>query len=261
MPADITGSPEWEALAKHLQATRDVRLRTLFAEDPGRGERMTVEAVDLFLDYSKNRITDETLRLLLALAERAGLRERIAAMFAGEKINVTEGRAVLHVALRAPRDERIELGGEDVVPKVHEVFDRMSAFADRVRTGRWTGSTGGRIRTVVTIGLGGSDLGPAMAYEALKDFSDRDMQFRFVSNVAGTDVWEATRDLDPAETLFIVSSKTFTTIETLTNASTARDWLLATLGADASAVERHFVAVSTNAEKVAEFGIDTANMF
>jgi len=260
-PGGITETFEWEALAKHAEEIRDLHLRTLFADDPGRGEAMTLEAADLLLDYSKNRITAETLRLLLALAERAGLRDRIEAMFAGERINVTEDRAVLHVALRAPRDQQILVDGRDVVPAVHTVLDRMSAFAGEVRSGRWIGSTGRRIRNVVNIGIGGSDLGPAMAYEALRGFSDRSMEFRFVSNVDGTDVWEATRDLDPAETLFIVSSKTFTTVETLTNATTARRWLLDGLRSGPEAVRRHFVAVSTNAEKVEEFGIDTANMF
>jgi glucose-6-phosphate isomerase len=260
-PSGITESPEWQALAKHAEEIRDMHLRTLFADDPGRGEAMTLEAADLFLDYSKNRITDETLRLLLALADRAGLRDRIEAMFTGERINVTEDRAVLHVALRAPRDQQIFVDGQNVVPAVHAVLDRMSAFADEIRSGRWTGSTGRRIRNVVNIGIGGSDLGPAMAYEALRDFSERSMEFRFVSNVDGTDVWEATRDLDPAETLFIVSSKTFTTVETLTNATTARRWLLDGLRSGPEAVRHHFVAVSTNAEKVEEFGIDTANMF
>jgi glucose-6-phosphate isomerase len=260
----ITETPEWDALVKHHAEVRDLHLRELFAGDPGRAERMTAETEDLFLDYSKNRATGETIRLLLALAERAGLRERIEAMFTGQRINVTEGRAVLHVALRAPRDEVIEVDGRNVVPEVHEVLERMASFAERVRSGEWKGSTGRRIRTVVNIGIGGSDLGPAMAYEALRDFSAREMRFRFVSNVDGTDIWEATHDLDPAETLFIVSSKTFTTVETITNATSARRWLLDGLGAggaDSSAVKHHFVAVSTNAGKVEEFGIDTANMF
>jgi glucose-6-phosphate isomerase len=257
----ITESPEWEALEKHLEQMRDVHLRALFADDPGRGEAMTVEAGGLFLDYSKNLVSPDSLRLLLALAERARLRDRIDAMFGGERINVTEDRPVLHVALRAERVQRIEVDGHDVVPDVHAVLDRMSAFAGRIRSGEWKGSTGRPIRSVVNIGIGGSDLGPAMAYEALKNYSDRSMTFRFVSNVDGTDVWEATRDLDPGETLFIVSSKTFTTVETLTNAESARAWLLDGLRADRSAVEHHFVAVSTNAEGVAEFGIDTANMF
>ena len=260
MTTKNTQAPEWEALEAHRGKMEGVHLRDLFAEDPARGEAMTLGAGDLYLDYSKNLVTGETLDLLVALAERAGLRERIDAMFAGERINVTEDRAVLHVALRAPRDEVIEVDGENVVPRVHAVLDKMASFAERVRSGEWKGHTGKRIRNVVNIGIGGSDLGPAMAYEALQDFSDRSMTFRFVSNVDGTDVFEATRDLDPEETLFIVSSKTFTTIETLTNARTARDWLLSKLG-NPKAVANHFVAVSTNAEKVAEFGIDTANMF
>ena len=235
-------------------------LRSLFAGDPSRGERFAAEAAGLYLDYSKNRITDETVRLLAGLAEACGLRERIEAMFRGERINTTEERAVLHVALRAPRDESIVLDGENVVPRVHEVLDRMAAFADQVRDGRWRGHTGRRVRTVINIGIGGSDLGPVMAYEALKHYSARDLAFRFVSNVDGTDFAEATRDLDPAETLFIVSSKTFTTLETMTNARTARQWALAALG-DERAIGRHFVAVSTNAEEVAAFGIDTGNMF
>jgi glucose-6-phosphate isomerase len=260
----ITETPEWDALVKHHAEVRDVHLRELFAGDPGRAERMTAGTGDLVLDYSKNRATGETIRLLLALAERAGLRERIEAMFTGKKINVTEDRAVLHVALRAPRDEVIEVDGRNVVPEVHQVLDKMASFAERVRSGEWKGSTGQRIKTVVNIGIGGSDLGPAMAYEALRDYSVREMGFRFVSNVDGTDIWEATHDLDAAETLFIVSSKTFTTVETITNATSAREWLLNGLGAgrsDTSAVRQHFVAVSTNAEKVQEFGIDTANMF
>jgi glucose-6-phosphate isomerase len=252
---------EWRALQTHFELLQHVHLRQLFASDPGRGEAMTLEAGDLFLDYSKNRINAETLRLLLALAENAGLRDRIEAMFTGERINVTEDRAVLHVALRAPDTESIVVDGEDVVPQVHAVLRKMAAFSDRLRSGEWKGFTGKRIRNVINIGIGGSDLGPAMAYEALKDFTDRSMTFRFVSNVDGTDVWEATHDLDPAETLFIVSSKTFTTVETLTNATSAREWLLAGLGNDPEATRRHFVAVSTNAEKVAAFGIDTANMF
>jgi glucose-6-phosphate isomerase len=260
----IVDSSEWRALEHHLEEIRPVHLRTLFAEDPDRGQTMTVEAADLFLDFSKNRITAETVRLLVALAERAGLRDRIEAMFTGQRINVTEDRAVLHVALRAPRDQRIMVDGRDVVPDVHRVLDRMGSFAERVRSGDWQGSTGRRIRNVVNIGIGGSDLGPAMAYEALKDFSERSMTFRFVSNVDGTDVYEATAALDPAETLFVVSSKTFATVETLTNAETAREWLIHGLGAvggDRSAVRHHFVAVSTNAERVAAFGIDPENMF
>ncbi|MDP9326734.1 MAG: glucose-6-phosphate isomerase [Actinomycetota bacterium] len=255
----ISSTPEWKALEAHRARQEGVHLRDLFREDAGRGDRLTLQAGDLFLDYSKHLMTDDTLGLLLALADRAGLRDRIDAMFRGDRINVTEDRAALHVALRAPRGTVIEVDGHDVVPEVHEVLNRMSAFSDRVRAGTWTGATGLRIRNVVNIGIGGSDLGPAMAYEALQDFSDRDMTFRFVSNVDGTDIAEATRDLDPAETLFVVSSKTFGTIETLTNAGTARDWLTAALGD--GAVAEHFVAVSTNAERVAAFGIDTANMF
>jgi glucose-6-phosphate isomerase len=239
---------------------RSRHLRELFARDPARGERMTAEAAGVFLDYSKNRVDDETLRLLIELAEQSGLRERIDAMFRGEKINVTEKRAVLHVALRAPKGASIMVDGKNVVPEVHRVLDKMAEFADRIRSGEWKGHTGKRIRNVINIGIGGSDLGPVMAYEALKYYSDRGMTFRFVSNVDGTDFVEATRDLDAAETLFIISSKTFTTLETMTNAHSARDWSLRGLG-DAKAVARHFVAVSTNAEKVAEFGIDTANMF
>jgi len=260
MTTRITSTSEWEALEAHRGKMEGVHLRELFAEDTGRGEAMALEAGDLYLDYSKDLVTRETLGLLVALAERAGLRERIDAMFAGERINVTEDRAVLHVALRAPKDEVIEVDGENVVPLVHAVLDKMASFAERVRSGEWKGDTGKRIQNVVNIGIGGSDLGPAMAYEALQDFSDRSMTFRFVSNVDGTDVFEATRDLDPEGTLFIVSSKTFTTIETLTNARTARDWLLSKLG-NPKSVANHFVAVSTNAEQVAEFGIDTANMF
>jgi len=256
----ITQSPEWAGLRAHRDALARRHLRDLFAEDPVRGETMVAEAGDLVLDYSKNRLTHETITLLVALAERAGLRERTDAMFRGERINVTEDRAVLHVALRAPPEAVIEVDGHNVVPDVHAVLDRMSAFSDRVRSGEWRGHTGKPIRNVINIGIGGSDLGPAMAYEALRDFSDRGRTFRFVSNVDGTDIWEATHDLDPAETLFIVASKTFTTLETLANARTARDWALAALG-DEAAVARHFVAVSTNAEEVARFGIDTANMF
>ena len=238
-----------------------MHLRTLFAEDPERGTRMTVEAAGLFLDYSKNRITDDTIRLLIQLAEESGLQERIDAMFQGEKINVTENRAVLHVALRAPREASILVDGENVMPKVHAVLDQMADFSNRVRSGEWKGHTGKRIRNVVNIGIGGSDLGPVMAYEALKHYSDRDMIFRFISNVDGTDLAEATRDLAADETLFIVSSKTFTTLETMTNANSAREWSLAGLGGDPTSVAKHFVAVSTNAEAVAKFGIDTANMF
>jgi glucose-6-phosphate isomerase len=257
----LTSRPAWKALAAHHAKIRDLHLRKLFEDDPGRGERLTLEAAGLFCDYSKNRVTEETLKLLVQLAEESGLRERIDAMFRGEKINVTENRAVLHVALRAPKGTSILVDGENVVPQVHAVLDKMSAFCDRVRSGAWTGHTGKRIRNVINIGIGGSDLGPVMAYEALRDYSERSMSFRFVSNVDGTDFAEATRDLDPAETLFIVSSKTFVTLETMTNAHTARDWALRGLGGDPKAVAKHFVAVSTNAEKVSEFGIDTANMF
>jgi glucose-6-phosphate isomerase len=253
--------PAWAALKKHYQTMRRVHLRQLFDKDRERGERMAVEAAGIYFDYSKNRITDETLKLLLQLAEESGLRDRIDAMFRGDKINVSEKRAVLHVALRAPRGASILHDGQNVVPEVHAVLDKMSAFADRVRGGAWTGHTGKRIRNVINIGIGGSDLGPVMAYEALRHYSERTMTFRFVSNVDGTDFAEAVHDLDPAETLFIVSSKTFTTLETMTNAHTARDWLLAGLKGEAAATAKHFVAVSTNAEEVAKFGIDTANMF
>jgi glucose-6-phosphate isomerase len=256
-----TKQAAWRALEDHQRAVRGRHLRTLFADDPARSERMTAEAAGVFLDYSKNRIDDETLRLLIALAEQSRLRARIEAMFRGEKINITENRAVLHVALRAPRGSSIVVDGNNVVPEVHAVLDKMAAFAHRIRSGQFKGHTGKRIRNVINIGIGGSDLGPVMAYEALKYYSDRAMTFRFVSNVDGTDFVEATRDLDPAETLFIVSSKTFTTLETMTNAQSARAWSLAGLGGDVKAVARHFVAVSTNADKVAEFGIDTANMF
>jgi glucose-6-phosphate isomerase len=256
----ISESPQWQALVRHRDDVADTHLRSLFASDSERGEQMVVEAGDLYLDYSKNRLTRETIGLLVALAEAAGLHRRIEAMFSGEKINVTEGRAVLHVALRAPEGTSIVVDGEDVVPGVHAVLERMAGFADRVRSGHWRGYTGQPVRNVVNIGIGGSDLGPAMAYEALRDFSDRSLTLRFVSNVDATDVAEATLDLDPAETLFIVSSKTFTTLETLTNAHTARDWLLDALG-DKEAVRHHFVAVSTNAAGVADFGIDTENMF
>src|SRR5256886_2197327 len=249
------------ALEDHYDAMRSRHLRELFAHDPARGERMTAEAAGVFLDYSKNRVDDETLRLLIELAEQSGLRERIDAMFRGEKINVTEKRAVLHVALRAPKGTSIMVDGKNVVPEVHRVLDKMAEFADHIRSGAWKGHTGKRIRNVVNIGIGGSDLGPVMAYEALKYYSDRAMTFHFVSNVDGTDFVEATRDLDPAETLFIVSSKTFTTLETMTNAQSARDWALRSFGGDSKAVAKHFVAVSTNAAKVSEFGIDTANMF
>ncbi len=260
MTTPLRERPAYQALEKHFEEIRDVHLRELFASDPGRGERLTAEGGGLFLDYSKHRITDETIRLLLRLAEESGLRDRIEAMFTGQKINLTEDRAVLHTALRAPRDAVIEVDGVNVVPEVHAVLDTMAAFADRVRSGAHTGHSGKRIRNVINIGIGGSDLGPVMAYEALRHYSARDMTFRFVSNVDGTDVAEATRDLDPEETLFVVSSKTFTTLETLTNATTAREWLLATL-MDPSAVAKHFVAVSTNAQEVERFGIDVANMF
>jgi len=257
----VTARPAWNALRAHYATIHGVHLRKLFADDPGRGERLTVEGAGIYLDYSKNRVNDETLRLLVRLAEEAGLRARIDAMFRGEKINVSENRAVLHVALRAPPGAAIVVDGENVVPQVHAVLERMAAFANRVRSGAWKGHTRKRIRTVVNIGIGGSDLGPVMAYEALKHYSTRDIAFRFVSNIDGTDFAEATRELDPAETLFIVSSKTFTTLETMTNAHTARDWLLAGLGGNEKAIAKHFVAVSTNAEGVAKFGIDTANMF
>ena len=256
----LTRRPEWRALEEHYQKIRHLHLRDLFATDPKRGERLTAEAVGLYLDYSKHRITDDTLDVLVQLADSSGLRDRIDAMFRGDKINRTEDRAVLHVALRAPRTSSIVVDGENVVPHVHEVLDRMADFADRVRSGAWKGYTGKRIRHVINIGIGGSDLGPMMAYEALKAYSARDMTFRFVSNVDGTDFAEATRDLDPAETLFILSSKTFTTLETMTNAHTAHDWSLRALG-DPKAVAKHFVAVSTNAREVTTFGIDTANMF
>jgi len=254
-------SSAWKALTAHHDTIGHLHLRRLFADDPARGERMTAEAVGLYLDYSKNRITGETLGLLLRLAEESGLRGRIDAMFRGDRINVTEGRAVLHVALRAPRGASIVLDGENVVDQVHAVLDRMTEFANRVRSGAWTGHTGKRIRNVINIGIGGSDLGPVMAYEALKHYSDRALTFGFVSNVDGTDFAEAVLDLDPAETLVIVASKTFTTLETMTNAQSARAWLLEAFGGDVKAVARHFVAVSTNADEVARFGIDTANMF
>jgi glucose-6-phosphate isomerase len=257
----LTARPAWQALDAHYKKVRTLHLRTLFADDPKRGERLAAEAAGLYLDYSKNRVTDETLALLLRLAAEAGLRARIDAMFRGDEINVSEKRAVLHVALRAPKDARVVVDGENVVPAVHAVLDAMEAFAKRVRSGAWTGHTGKRIRNVVNIGIGGSDLGPVMAHEALRDYSERGMTFRFVSNVDGTDFAEAVRDLDPAETLFLIASKTFTTLETMTNAQTARDWSLAGLGGDAKAVAKHFVAISTNAKGVAEFGIDTANMF
>ncbi|HEY7181723.1 MAG TPA: glucose-6-phosphate isomerase [Blastocatellia bacterium] len=256
-----TNRQAWDALESHYKKTSNLHMRQLFADDPKRGERMAVEAVGLYLDYSKNRVTDETLNLLLRLAEQSGLRSRIEAMFRGDKINITENRAVLHVALRAPRGASIVVDGENVVPKVHSVLDKMADFSDRVRSGAWKGHTGKRIRNVVNVGIGGSDLGPVMAYEALKAYSDRSLTFRFVSNIDGTDFAEAVRDLDPAETLFIISSKTFTTLETMTNAHTARAWSLAGLGGDEKSVAKHFVAVSTNAAEVSKFGIDTANMF
>ena len=259
--APLVERQAWKALGAHHKNVREQHLRTLFSDDPTRGERMTAEAAVIFLDYSKNLITDETIELLMRLAEESGLRARIAAMFAGERINVTENRAVLHVALRAPRDASILFDGENVVPRVHAVLDRMADFSNRVRSGEWKGHTGQRIRNVINIGIGGSDLGPVMAYEALKDYSDRSMTFRFVSNVDGSDIAEAVQDLYPEETLFIVSSKTFTTLETVTNARTAKEWSLAAFRRDPAAVAKHFVAVSTNAAEVSEFGIDTANMF
>ena len=257
----LTERRAWRALVSHHQKIGELHLRKLFADDSTRGERMTTEDVGLVLDYSKNRITDETLKLLLQLADESKLRERIDAMFRGDKINITENRAVLHTALRAPRNASVVVDGKNVVPEVHAVLDKMADFSNRVRNGQWKGQTGKRIRNIINIGIGGSDLGPVMAYEALKYYSDRNLTFRFVSNIDGTDFIEATRDLDPAETLFIVSSKTFTTLETMTNAETAREWSLQGLGGDKAAVAKHFVAVSTNAEKVSAFGIDTANMF
>jgi glucose-6-phosphate isomerase len=251
----------WKELASHHKRIRDVHMKTLFADDPGRAERFTLESVGLYFDYSKNRITDETLKLLLQLAEESKLRTRIDAMFSGEKINVTEKRAVLHIALRAPEGASILVDRKNVVPEVHEVLDKMADFSNRVRSGEWKGHTGKRIRNVINIGIGGSDLGPVMAYEALRHYSERSMTFRFVSNVDGTDFAEAVRDFDPSETLFIISSKTFTTLETMTNAHTARDWSVAGLGGDEKSVAKHFVAVSTNAAEVEKFGIDTANMF
>jgi glucose-6-phosphate isomerase len=253
--------PAWKALAAHHKKLQRSHLRQLFADDPKRGERMTIEAAGLFLDYSKNRITDRTLKLLVQLAGESDLRGRIAAMFSGEKINLTENRAALHVALRAPKGATMAVEGRNVVPEVHAVLDKMAAFSDRVRSGTWKGHTGRRIRNVINIGIGGSDLGPVMAYEALKHYSNRSLTFRFVSNVDGIDFAEAARGLEPAETLFVVSSKTFTTLETMTNAESAREWLLKGLGRDRRAVARHFVAVSTNAERVSAFGIDPANMF
>ena len=257
----LTERPAWKALKTHSHEIKGRHLRELFAEDPERGDRFHVEAEGIFLDYSKNRITDETLRLLVGLAEESGLRGKIEAMFRGEKINITENRAVLHVALRAPKNEKIILDGEDAVPGVHAVLEKMAGFAERVRSGEWKGHTGKRIRNVVNIGIGGSDLGPVMAYEALKHYSQRDLTFRFVSNVDGTDFAEAVRDLQSEETMFLVASKTFTTQETMTNAHSAREWLLAGLGGDETAVAKHFVAISTNAKEVAKFGIDTENMF
>jgi glucose-6-phosphate isomerase len=256
----LTDRPAWKALSAHAEQIRGRHLRELFAEDSSRGERLTAEAEGIFLDYSKNRVTDETLKLLAQLAEESGLKARTEAMFTGEKINITENRAVLHVALRAPKSEKIFVDGEDVVPGVHEVLDKMAAFADKVRSGEWKGHTGKRIMNVVNIGIGGSDLGPVMAYEALKHYSQRDLTFRFVSNVDGTDFAEAVQDLSADETLFLVASKTFTTLETMTNARTARDWALKSLG-DEKAVAKHFVAISTNTKEVEKFGIDTANMF
>jgi glucose-6-phosphate isomerase len=257
----LTERPAWKSLGTHFKKVRELHLRQLFAADVERGKRLTAEGAGIYLDYSKNRITDETLKLLLELAQESGLRQRMDAMFRGDKINSTENRAVLHVALRAPRGAAIVVDGHDVVPDVHDVLDKMAQFCDRVRSGTWKGHTGKRIRNIVNIGIGGSDLGPVMAYEALKHYSERSMTFRFVSNIDGTDFAEAVRDLDPAETLFIVSSKTFTTLETMTNAHTARDWSLKGLGGDEKSVAKHFVAVSTNAAEVSKFGIDTANMF
>src|ERR1700747_2044633 len=257
----LTGRPTWKALEAHFQKVRDLHLRQLFADDRERGKRFVVEGAGLYLDYSKNRITSETISLLLQLADECGLRAKIDAMFRGDKINITEKRAVLHIALRAPEGATITVDGQNVVPEVHAVLDKMATFSERVRSGVWTGHTGKRIRNVINIGIGGSDLGPVMAYEALKHYSERPMTFRFVSNVDGTDFAEAVQDLDPSETLFIVSSKTFTTLETMTNAQTARAWSLASLGGDEKLVAKHFVAVSTNAAEVSKFGIDTANMF
>jgi glucose-6-phosphate isomerase len=257
----LTASNAWKALKTHHEKIGDIHLRDLFATDPGRGERLTVEAAGLFVDYSKNRITDETVKLLIELARESGLESKIEAMFRGDKINFTEKRSVLHVALRAPKNASLVVDGVDVVAEVHAVLDRMAAFANRIRSGEWKGYTGKRIRNVINIGIGGSDLGPVMAYEALRHYSQRDMTFRFVSNVDGTDFAEAVIDLDPAETLFIVSSKTFTTLETITNAQSARAWSVAGFGVDETSVAKHFVAVSTNADGVSKFGIDTANMF
>jgi glucose-6-phosphate isomerase len=259
--SSLTQSPAWQALQEHYRVVSPLTLGGLFADDPLRGERFTTEGAGLFLDYSKNRVTDETMRLLFALAEQAGLKDRIEAMFRGDKINITENRAVLHTALRAPRGTQVFVDGEDVVPGVHEVLDKMAAFAERIRSGEWLGQTGKKIRNVINIGIGGSDLGPVMAYEALKFYSDRSLRCGFVSNVDSDDFAEAVHGLDPAETLFIVSSKTFTTLETMTNAHTAREWILRGVGGDKAAIAKHFVAVSTNSAKVSEFGIDTANMF
>lgn len=258
--APVQQRTAWKALAQHAAQAGQLSLRKLFADDPQRGPRMSLNSVGVYFDYSKNLLTDETLRLLLQLANESGLRQRIDAMFAGEKINITERRAVLHVALRAPKGEKILVDGQDVVPEVHKVLDKMSAFSNRIRSNEWRGHTGKPIKNIVNIGIGGSDLGPVMAYEALRFYSDRSRTFRFVSNIDATDFVEATHGLDPEETLFIVSSKTFTTLETMTNAHSARQWALAKLG-DEKAVAKHFVAVSTNAKEVAKFGIDTANMF
>jgi glucose-6-phosphate isomerase len=260
MTQQLSETVSWRALQTHYETIKDVSLRRLFAEDSGRGERLVAESAGLYLDYSKNRITDETLRLLVQLAKERGVAERRDAMFRGEKINITENRAVLHVALRAPRGTQINVDGEDVVPEVHAVLDKMAAFSKRIRSGEWKGHTGKAIKNVINVGIGGSYLGPEMAYDALRAFTDRTMKFRFVANVDGAAFAEATHDLDPAETLFILSSKTFTTLETMTNAATARRWIVDALKSDA-AVAKHFVAVSTNAEGVAKFGIDTANMF
>src|SRR5271167_4114050 len=258
--AALTELPAWKALGEHYKQIEPIHLKELFDKDPKRAEKFVVEASGIFLDYSKNRITEETVKLLIQLAEESGVAARRDAMFSGEKINITEKRAVLHVALRAPKGEKIVVDGEDVVPAVHEVLDKMSAFSNRIRSGDWKGHTGKRIKNIINIGIGGSDLGPVMAYEALKYYSDRKLVFRFVSNVDGTDFAEAVIDLDPSETLFIISSKTFTTLETMTNAHSARDWALAGLK-DEAAVAKHFVAVSTNGAEVTKFGIDTANMF
>ena len=257
----LSGRPAWKALGEHYTQIHGTHLRQMFHDDPARGEKFTAEFGGIFLDYSKNRITDETVKLLLQLAEESGLKARIEAMFTGEKINITENRAVLHVALRAPKGESIFVDGEDVVPPVHAVLDKMSGFADRVRSGAWKGHTGKKIKNVINIGIGGSDLGPVMAYEALKHYTDRSLTFRFVSNVDGTDFAEAVQDLEADETLFLVASKTFTTLETMTNAHSAREWALKGLGGDESAIAKHFVAISTNAKEVSKFGIDTANMF